>query len=142
MSIWSGLENGLPNAETNPDEIAPTSQQQLQWPKWGQYNETRGVSGEPVDIPAARELFDLQKQWSNAATRSEREAIWHRMLAIYTENVFTIGLVAGVLQPVVVSNQLRNVPVEGIYNWSPGAHFGMYKPDCFWFESPDTRESG
>jgi peptide/nickel transport system substrate-binding protein len=142
MSIWSGLENGLPNAESNPDEIAPTSQQQLQWPKWGQYNETRGVSGEPVDIPAARELFDLQKQWSNAATHSEREAIWHRMLAIYTENVFTIGLVAGVLQPVVISNQLRNVPVEGIYNWSPGAHFGMYKPDCFWFDSPDTRESG
>jgi peptide/nickel transport system substrate-binding protein len=27
------------------------------------------------------------------------------------------------------------VPAEGIYNWEPGAHFGIYHPDTFWFES-------
>ncbi len=49
------------------------------------------------------------------------------------ENVFTIGLIRGVLQPVVVNNRLRNVPEKGVYNWNPGAHFGIYKPDTFWF---------
>jgi peptide/nickel transport system substrate-binding protein len=142
MSIWSGLENGLPNADWSPEELAPTSQQQLQWPKWGQHHETRGVSGEPIDMPAARELFDLKTRWDNATAPAEREATWHRMLAICADNVFAIGLVAGVLQPVVVSNQLRNVPIEGIYNWNPGAHFGIYKPDSFWIESPETRENG
>ena len=35
MSMWSGLENGIPNAQSSPHELSPTSQQQLQWPKWG-----------------------------------------------------------------------------------------------------------
>jgi hypothetical protein len=26
------------------------------------------------------------------------------------------------------------VPDEGMYNWDPGAQFGIYKPDGFWFE--------
>jgi len=32
----------------------------------------------------------------------------------------------------VVSTRLRGVPQAGIYNWDPGAHLGMYKPDTFW----------
>ncbi|HZD25212.1 MAG TPA: ABC transporter substrate-binding protein [Alphaproteobacteria bacterium] len=30
MSVWSGLENGVATAASSPDELAPTSQQQLQ----------------------------------------------------------------------------------------------------------------
>ena len=45
-----------------------------------------------------------------------------------------IGTVAGVLQPVVVNAKLRNIPEQGIYNWDPGAYFGIYKPDGFWFD--------
>ena len=56
------------------------------------------------------------------------------MLRIWADEVFSIGLIAGVPQPVVVSTRLRNVPVEGMYNWDPGAHFGMYKPDTFWLD--------
>ena len=47
--------------------------------------------------------------------------------------LFSIGLISSVLQPVVVADRLRNVPEEGIYNWDPGAHFGIYRPDTFWF---------
>ena len=28
----------------------------------------------------------------------------------------------------------RNVPMKGIYDWDPGAHFEIYHPDTFWFE--------
>ena len=46
-------------------------------------------------------------------------------------------------QPVVVSNRLHNVPEQGIYSWDPGAHFGIYKPDCFWVDSsaPTTNQA-
>jgi hypothetical protein len=71
---------------------------------------------------------------SEAADTAGREAIWREMLTIFAEQVFTIGTVSGVPQPVVVSNRLRNVPEEGIYSWDPGAHFGIYKPDCFWVD--------
>ena len=47
-----------------------------------------------------------------------REKIWHQMLSIHSSEVFTIGLISGTLQPVVVSKRLQNVPSEGIYNWN------------------------
>jgi len=48
--------------------------------------------------------------------------------------VFTIGLIAGVQQPVVVRRTLRNVPKEALFNWDPGAFLGIYNPDLFWLE--------
>jgi len=134
MSVWTGLENGLATADMSPWELAPTSQQQLQWPKWGEYAETSGASGEPVDMPEANELNQLYKDWHRAASAEERRAIWERMLTLFTEQVYTIGTVAGVPQPVVVRNTLKNVPETGVYSWEPGAHFGMYRPDTFWLD--------
>jgi len=32
-----------------------------------------------------------------------------------------------------VRRNLRNLPEEGLYNWEPGAFFGLYHPDSFWF---------
>ena len=133
MTIWSGIENGLLTPGTNPEEFVPVSQQHLHWPKWGQHVETGGRSGEPIDDPAARELMRLNEAWRNAGGEFERFAAWKRILEIHAEQVFTIGLVANVRQPVVVSTRLRNVPQTGIYNWDPGAFFGIYRPDSFWF---------
>lgn len=141
MSIWSGHENGIPNAETIPDEFAPTSQLQLQWPKWGQHFQTRGRAGSAPDDPAAQELLKLNKAWVYAPTTEARRAIWQRMLEINAEQVYTIGLVAGVPQPVVVNRDLRNVPEDGVYNWDPGAQFGVYMPDTFWFADAARRET-
>ncbi len=133
MSIWFGLENGLATAETSPRELAPTSQLQLQWPKWGQYFETKGRSGEPPDMAAAIELARLNEEWSRSSTTGERERIWRRMLRIHHDMLFSIGIVSGVPQPVVVRKTLMNVPVKAVYNWDPGAQFGVYRPDTFWF---------
>jgi len=132
MSMWSGLENGIPTPASGLQEIAPTTQQQLQWPKWGQYVETRGRAGEPPDVAAAQELFTLHQAWTNARSDAERTRLWHRALDIWSDQVFSIGLVSGVPQVVVANKRLRNVPAEGIYNWDPGAHFGIFRPDTFW----------
>jgi peptide/nickel transport system substrate-binding protein len=134
MSVWSGLENGLATPDNSPDELAPTSQTQLQWPKYGQHVETGGKSGEAVDIPEAKELARLYAAWLAAASRQERERIWHTMLELHAEQQFTIGVVAGVPQPVVARETLMNVPEKGLYNWDPGAFFGIYRPDTFWFK--------
>ena len=134
MSVWSGFENGVPTAESNPDELAPTSQLQLQWPKFGQHYETSGRSGEKPDIPEVVELARLHQSWRASTSREARERIWHDMLAIHAEQQFIIGVVCGVPQPVVARNSLVNVPEQGLYNWDPGAFFGIYRPDTFWFK--------
>jgi peptide/nickel transport system substrate-binding protein len=134
VSIWSGLENGLATPLMDPAELAPSNQYQLQWPKWGRYYETGGKAGTAPDLPAVKELADLHRAWLGAASAKRREDIWRRMLEIHAQEVFTIGLIGGVPQPVVVDNKLKNVPKKGIYSWSPTAYFGVYKPDSFWFE--------
>jgi peptide/nickel transport system substrate-binding protein len=135
MSIWFGLENGIPTADMSPAEFAPTNQQQLQWPKWGQYYETKGQAGEAPDMPEAKELLELFGEWRGARTNEERRKIWDKMLAIYSDQVYSIGLISGVMQPVAARTSLRNLPEEAVYNWEPGAQFGIYRPDTFWFDS-------
>jgi peptide/nickel transport system substrate-binding protein len=134
MSIWSGLENAIPTAENSPMALAPTSKYQYQWPQWGAYYESGGTSGEEPDLPAARELLALSNAWSHAVTHEKRVEIWHRMLEINRDQMFTIGIVNHVPHPVVVNNFLHNVPQTGFYDISPGAYFGIYKPDTFWFD--------
>ncbi len=134
MSVWTGLENGVPTLQMSPGELAPTRQQQLQWSKWGQYHETNGRVGEAPDLAEAIELKRLNRAWLVATGHEQREAIWHKMLEIFTDQVYTIGLISGVQKPIVVTNELQNVPEAGIYNWEPGALFGIYRPDTFWFK--------
>ena len=137
MSIWSGVENGLITADSSPAEFVPTSQQSLQWPKWGQYHETNGKAGEKPTGEHVIHLLELYQRWKNTAAQKEKSKIWQKILEIHSDQVYSIGLVAAVLQPVVVSSQLKNVPLSAIYNWNPGAHFGIYKPDTFWFATVD-----
>jgi ABC-type dipeptide transport system, periplasmic component len=136
LSVWYGLENGLATPSLSPQELAPTNQQQLNWPKWGQNFESGGRSGEAPDMQEAKRLLALNADWTRAARVDEQTAIWHEMLAIRADQAFSIGTVRGVPQPVVVNTRLRNVPEKGLYNWEPGAHFGVYHPDSFWFEEP------
>ena len=140
MSVWFGLENGVASAQSSPHELAPTAQTHLQWPKWGQYVQTNGKAGEPIDVREALYLADRNRAWRFATSEAEKEKIWKEMLEIFADQVFTIGLICGVRQPVVVHDALRNVPEEGLYNWEPGAHFGVHRPDTFWFDDAKRRE--
>lgn len=135
MSISEGLDNGVPVPDESPAELAPTEEVQLQWPKWGDYYESDGKAGEPPDLPEAKELLALNAAWEAASDTAERMGIWWRMLEINAEQQFTIGIVAGVPQPVVVSNHLKNVPEKAIYAWDPGAQLGIYRPETFWFDT-------
>ena len=133
MSIWSGMANGLPNADSNPAPLAATSRYQYQWPQWGQYFETSGKGGHKPEIKEVNQLMQLNHDWRMASDKSEREKIWHDMLEIHRQQMFSIGVIAGVKHPLVVNQFLHNVPMTGFYDIEPGAYFGIYKPDTFWF---------
>ncbi len=134
MSVWTGLENALPTPEISPGELAPTRQDQYQWSRWGQYHETGGKAGERPELVKVRQLYDLYRQWSEITDAEQRQKIWSEMLHIYTDEVFNIGIVNAVPQPIVVNNRLMNVPFEGLYAWFPTSYFGIYSPDTFWFD--------
>jgi peptide/nickel transport system substrate-binding protein len=135
MSIAYGIENGIPTADMSPWEFAPTDQfSQYQWPKWGQHWQTKGEAGEPPDLPEAKKLLALYQDWRLATDEETRRAVWDEILQTYCEQVYTIGLISAVFQPIVADAELRNLPTEAVYNWEPGAHFGIYRPDTFWYD--------
>ncbi len=137
MSIWGGLENGLATPAMSPKELAPTNQMQLQWPKWGQHHQTAGKVGQAPNLVEAQKLLSLYQEWVETDSAQTRKDIWHQMLDIHAQQLYSIGLISAVPQPVVVNKNLKNVPEFGNYNWEPGAHFGIYHPDTFWFMTTD-----
>lgn len=142
MVASTGMDNALVASEMEPDALAPTSSAQFQWPRWGQFHETGGREGEEPTDPQVRELVRLYHAWRRSATHLERKEIWQQMLRINAEQLYTIGVVNGTLQPVVVSRNLRNVPEKGLYSFEPGAFFGRYMPDTFWFDQPAGQTAG
>ena len=134
MSLFYGLANGLATADMSPAELAPTSDRQNNWPAWGRYSATNGRSGTPVDTPEVIRLLDLFERWGSASDAAARRAAWDEMLVIHADQVFTIGLVGQVLQPIVRNARLRNLPDRAYYLYEPGAYVGLHRPDTFWFE--------
>ena len=132
MSVWWGLENAMLKPSMSPAEFAPLTPDQFQWPLWGLWAQTSGQMGEEPDLDTVKQLMALNEKWGAAETPESREAVWHEILSLWADQVFTIGIVSGVEQLVVVSNKLHNVPETGIYNFDPGSYFGMYHPDTFW----------
>ena len=133
-SVWFGWDNGLPQHGTSPEYLAPRHQEFLAWPKWGQYFQTRGDVGEAPDLPEAQRLMDLSLKWERTSDPVVREAVWREMLGIHAEQQFAIGILAEAPQPIVVSDKLRNVPEKAKWAWDPGAHFGIHRPDEFYYE--------
>jgi peptide/nickel transport system substrate-binding protein len=132
MTAYGGITTATPTPDISPKEFAPTMLGGLQWPRWGMYIESKERQGEACDMADACQLLDLLHQWETATNDGGRHEVWDKMLAINVEQVFSIGTVNGVRQPVVVGEKLRNVPKKGYYAWDPGGYLGLYKPDTFW----------
>ena len=132
MMANAGVTTAVPTADSSPKEFAPTQQGGLQWSRWGMFVESKGKQGEKCDMQEACQLLGLLGEWEKAPDSATRRRAWDSMLEINTDQVFTIGTVNGILQPIVVGPKVRNVPKEGYYAWDPGGYIGLYKPDTFW----------
>ncbi|MBV8187846.1 MAG: ABC transporter substrate-binding protein [Alphaproteobacteria bacterium] len=135
MTAFAGVVTAAATPNTSPREFAPTMRGGLQWPKWGMYVESNGKQGEKCDLESACRLLDYVDEWQNATDEAGHRAAWEKILQTNADQVFSIGTVNGVRQPVVVGAKVRNVPKEGYYAWDPGGYIGLYQPDTFWVAS-------
>ncbi|WP_422010743.1 ABC transporter substrate-binding protein [Reyranella sp.] len=132
MTAFAGAVTAVPTPNTSPKEFAPTMLGGLQWSRWGMFVESKGRQGEKCDLASACKLLDYVKEWETGTTEEDRRKAWDKILATNADEVFSIGTVNGVRQPVVVGPNVRNVPKEGYYAWDPGGYIGLYQPDTFW----------
>ncbi len=134
MSVWTGLDNGVPTADMPPVELAPTSDDQLQWPAWGVWYLSSERQGSAPDLPEVERLLILLKRWRRSKSFDEREAIWHEMLSIHADQVYSIGTVNRAPQPILRARDLRNVPENALFGYKPTSMLGVYMPDTFWLD--------
>lgn len=132
MTAFAGAVTAVPTVNTSPKEFAPTMLGGLQWSRWGMFVESKGKQGEKCDLDSACKLLDYVKEWETGATPDDRRKAWDKILAANADEVFSIGTVNGIRQPIVVGPKVRNVPKEGYYAWDPGGYIGLYQPDTFW----------
>ena len=132
MTAFAGVVTAVPTVNTNPREFAPAMQGGLQWSRWGMYVESKGQKGEKCDMPSACKLMDYLHDWETASGPAERRKAWEQILSASADEVFSIGTVNGIRQPIVVGPNIRNVPKEGYHAWDPGGYIGLYQPDTFW----------
>jgi peptide/nickel transport system substrate-binding protein len=73
----------------------------------------------------------------STADKAVQQDVWREMLLNHAENQWSIGTVAGAIQPVVVRRNLRNIPERAFYSWDPTAMLGLYRIDeLFWDINP------
>lgn len=138
MSIWAGLDNGVPSADMSPRELAPTTDDQLQWPAWGVNYLSSGAQGEAPTLPEVQRLVELMKAWKVSESTDQREALWTEMLQIHADQVYSIGTVNQAPQPILHAADLKNIPESGLFGYHPTSNLGIYNPDQFWLDREDT----
>jgi peptide/nickel transport system substrate-binding protein len=132
MTAFEGVVTTVPTIDTSPKEFTPATRGGLQWSRWGMFVESSGKQGEKCDMESACKLIDDLKEWETTTEPAARRTAWGSILQTNADEVFSIGTVNGIRQPIVVGLKVRNVPKEGYYAWEPGGYIGLYQPDTFW----------
>jgi peptide/nickel transport system substrate-binding protein len=141
MTAATGLDNAVPTPIMPPSELAPMRQDHYSWAKWGQFVETKGQKGEAIDMDGPRQLMELYQTWAQTGDFAVKEAAWRSMLSQHADQQWTIGTVAGAIQPVVLRNGLQNLPKQALYSWEPTSLLGVYRIDELFWQKPTPKEA-
>jgi peptide/nickel transport system substrate-binding protein len=97
--------------------------------KWRQWHQTGGAEGEePPEW--ARQLFDLAREWKTLLPGTERYVeVGRELIRINQQNMTLIGTIGELPKPVVVGNDLHNLPPNlGTVHFNFGYMY-PYRPD-------------
>ncbi|MCD4737817.1 MAG: hypothetical protein K8R89_00970 [Anaerolineae bacterium] len=122
---------------TYPDWIFPlrgAGEGTRAFPMQGAYYSSGGSLGWPAEGPAKvlQDLYDKGKQMDTVAERDK--VIWEAVRVYIAEGPFVIGASGDQPMPVVVKDNVHNVPEFGVLGpWAPGSPGNTY-PEQYWIE--------
>ena len=124
---------------TYPDWIFPLrggGEGSRSWPMQGKWRQTGGAEGwEPEPgSPAAKLQALYDKGMAEPTVEGRHEVVWEAIQIHIDEGPFTLGAAGDQPMPVVVKNNVHNVPEFGILGpWAPGSP-GNTNPSQYWIE--------
>ncbi len=124
---------------TYPDWIFPLrggGEGSRSWPMQGKWRATGGEEGwEPEEGSPAYRLQALYDQgMAEPTVEGRHEIVWEAIRIHIEEGPFTLGAAGDQPMPVVIKNNVHNVPTLGILGpWAPGSP-GNTSPCQYWIE--------
>lgn len=99
----------------------------------GSGDTTMKISGEkpPTGI---KQLMDWWDQIVATADTDKQNELFHKILNHHAENVYAIGTVGQLPQPLIKKNYFRNVPEKRLYSWYYGCHIATAEVVQFFIE--------
>lgn len=129
MGLWHADECTDILFLMRPKWFAPIAGDESVWGvPWGTWDATGGEDGQepPPDIKDLYEWLDLYIQ-------TDDPQYGHKILESQAENVWSIGVVGQCPHPIIVKNNMINIPEDGVYVWDN--LFGYpYHPSQFSFK--------
>lgn len=125
-----------------PIEMGGSLQYASEWSQWRNYqtwlnNDKKGdkPSSKGIEPPAeVKDYMELKASWYKAQTEKEYKRIAQEIFDFHADKVWLIGTVARSLRPVIVQNDLKNVPER--LPFSDGTSFWrIARPDQFYFDN-------
>ena len=118
---------------TNSFIVPYINQWGVTWgPKWGDWYMTKGAQGEepPAEI---KRILKVREDFLKAVDPQERVRLGKDLLRSQAENLWVIGTVGLWPAPVVVKNNLRNIPEKGLHGWDVMWTY-PYNPEQFFLK--------
>jgi len=132
MALWHADSASDPLWVTGP-KIIPIRQRHGAFATlWATWFETQGAQGEEPP----QDMKDAVAAWQNARAIGTPEALIEGCKAVVranAEGAWTIGTVGAFPQPLIISNELHNVPETGWASWD-WAYMVRYHPEQFYLQ--------
>ncbi|MFW6007591.1 MAG: ABC transporter substrate-binding protein [Halanaerobiales bacterium] len=108
------------------------------WPKWASWFNTEGESGwePPEDI---KEYYGWWEEMQTEPDLNKRIELGKKILRSQAENLYVIGTVGKVPWPILINDNLKNVPEKGIWAWDT-LWTSSRNPGSFYFENGRREE--
>ncbi len=134
MRVEGGEFNIEPGFSTLPQYYVP-----MQWGwtsgwgvKWDQWYQTGGTEGEkpPEKI---MNLINWYKEMKLVVIEEERIELAQKILKSHADNLWMINIVTGTPQPIIVKENLRNIPAKALWTWDM-ARIVPFSPEQFFLK--------
>ena len=134
MTIWHADRNADILFPIEPYWYVPTNGgwEQSQWSKWTRWYFSDGALGwePPAQI---KELIGWWETLRRTTDEDERIAMGKNILRSQAENLWALGVIGLGPHPVVVSDKLHNVPLQGYWGWDSRWTWPYY-PETWYLE--------
>jgi peptide/nickel transport system substrate-binding protein len=116
-----------------PTFTVPTGQHCYWAPAYGNWYATDGQAGEEPtgDIRQLQVIWDELQMVTDQETQIE---MFRQLFDLHMEHCWIIGIVGHPPRPVVIGNNLQNVPETGVYAWTIGQYFAAIRLEQLYFE--------